>query len=142
MANDDSTLSMLASVPLFSNVSRGHLKGLSKSGKQIAFGAGQPVVRQGEKGIAFYLLMDGELEVRKNGKRVASLQPGNFFGEMALFDEQPRTADVVASKPSRCLVFNRFEFWGECSKEPEVLIALIQETVRRLRGSSSGTLSE
>lgn len=138
MPEEESTLKMLATVPLFSNVARGHLKGLAKSGTQLSYETGRAVVRQGEKGVGFYLVLDGELEVRKDGKRVASLQPGNFFGEMALFDDQPRTADVVASKPSRCLVFNRWEFWGTIAKEPEVLEALLRETVRRLRSSGSG----
>lgn len=141
MQAEDSTLDWLAKAPLFSNISRGHLKGLAKSGTTTTYRPGQVIAQQGERGIGFYLVVDGELEVRKNGRRVALLRPGSFFGEMALFDDQPRSADIVAVGTARCLVFNRYEFWGECSKEPEVLRTLMQEMVRRLRSPTPG-LSE
>ncbi len=126
----------LASVPLFSQLSPRQLKSVTQIGLVRTYSAGERVVGKGEKGIGFYLLLDGRMDIKSDGKLLATLNPGSFFGEMALFEEQVRTADVVASAPSRCLVLSRWEFWGAMSHEPEVLRVLMAELVRRLRDTS------
>lgn len=104
-----------------------------QAGAVRSYQAGDKIIGTGEKGIGFYLVLDGRVEVRSDGKPIAKLEPGNFFGEMALFEEQARTADVVAQTPSHCLVLSRWEFWGAMSHQPEVLRTLMVELVRRLR---------
>ena len=91
-----------------------------------------PVVRQGEKGIGFYVILDGQVQVRKGGKTVAKLGAGDFFGELALFEERPRSADVVTTEPTTVVVLSRWEFWGFASDKPEVLRTILQEMARRL----------
>jgi CRP-like cAMP-binding protein len=91
-----------------------------------------PVVRQGEKGIGFYVILDGHVQVRKGAKTVARLGPGDFFGELALFEERPRSADVVTTEPTTVVVLSRWEFWGFASDKPEVLRTILQEMARRL----------
>src|ERR1700693_2871601 len=99
-------LTMLASVPLFSGLTKSQLRYLAESAKERTYSSGDAIVRQGEKGIGFYLVLAGKAEVERGGKSVAVLGPGQFFGEMALVDDQPRTADVRASGPVRCLVLS------------------------------------
>ncbi|MCI4350689.1 MAG: cyclic nucleotide-binding domain-containing protein [Thermoplasmata archaeon] len=140
-SGDSTVLRMLGSVPLFSSLSERQRKTLAETGKERSYAAGASIVKRGDKGVGFYLVLDGKADVRKDNKSVAALGPGQFFGEMALFDEQPRTADVVAEIPTRCLVLSSWEFWGALSKEPEVLRSLMQEMVRRLRAPVP-TLSE
>jgi voltage-gated potassium channel len=135
------TINLLGAVPLFSSLNERQLKTIVQAGKERTIPAGERIVRQGEKGIGMFLILDGQVAVEKSGTKVASLSSGQFFGEMALLEEQARTADVRASTPVRCLVLSRWEFWGSVSKEPEVIRMLFAETVRRLRSAGPG-LSE
>jgi CRP/FNR family cyclic AMP-dependent transcriptional regulator len=94
------------------------------------------VVEQGDEGIGFYVVLEGKVEVRKAGEPLARLGPGEFFGELALFDSVARSADVVALEPTTVAVLSRWEFWGFASNQPEVLRALLEAMVRRLRPST------
>jgi len=126
----------LGNVPLFKGLSRKLLHTLSATANEKFYNAGDPIVRQGEKAVGFYLVVEGKVEVEKSGKTVATLGPGQFFGEMALLDEQPRTASVKAATRARCLVLYSWEFWASVGKDPEALRYLLRETVGRLRVSS------
>ncbi|MCI4352647.1 MAG: cyclic nucleotide-binding domain-containing protein [Thermoplasmata archaeon] len=134
-------LAMLGSVPLFSGLGKSQLRTMVTSAKERTYRAGETIVKQGEKGIGFYLILDGQARVEKAGQQVAVLGPGQFFGEMALLDQQPRTADVLASGAVRCLVLSPWEFWSAVGNEPEVLRTLLKETVRRMR-SGPAALSD
>lgn len=133
--------SLLRSVPLFSGLSKSQIRTMATTAKERSYRDNELIVRQGEKGIGFYLILDGRARVEKAGQKLSELGPGQFFGEMALLDEQPRTADVKAQGPVKCLVLSPWEFWAAVGNEPEVLRTLLKETVRRMR-SSSGALSD
>ncbi len=90
------------------------------------------VVTRGEKGVGFYVILEGRVEVRKAGQAVASLGPGDFFGELALFDNKPRSADVVTVEPTTVVVLSRWEFWGFAADKPEILRTILQVMARRL----------
>jgi CRP/FNR family transcriptional regulator, cyclic AMP receptor protein len=137
----ESAQTMLGRVPLFSSLSKSQLRTMATTAKERSFRDGETIVKQGDKGIGFYLILAGQARVEKGGKAVASLGPGQYFGEMALLDEQPRTADVRASGGVRCLVLSPWEFWAAVGNEPEVLRTLLKETVRRIRTSPTA-LSE
>jgi CRP-like cAMP-binding protein len=132
---------MLGSVPLFSSLSKSQLRTMATTAKERTYRDGDTIVKQGDKGIGFYLILSGQARVERAGTSVASLGPGQYFGEMALLDEQPRTADVRATGAVRCLVLSPWEFWAAVGNEPEVLRTLLKETVRRIRSSPSA-LSE
>lgn len=129
---DGATLKMLQNVPIFSGLNERQLRHLAKDSMGREFKVGDTVVKQGEKGLGFYLLLDGHVEVRRKGRKLATLGPGHFFGEMALFDDQPRSADVVAVEPTRCLVLSKWEFWGVAMGEPRMLRGMLGEMARRL----------
>jgi CRP-like cAMP-binding protein len=135
------SLAMLAAVPLFAPLNKKQLRTLAESAKERSFRAGDAIVTKGEKGIGFYLILSGQARVERAGTAVATLGPGQFFGEMALLDDQPRTADVRAVGPAKCLVLSSWEFWAAVGDEPEVLRTLLKETVRRLR-TGPASLSE
>jgi CRP/FNR family transcriptional regulator, cyclic AMP receptor protein len=124
---------MLGRAPIFSGLTEKQLRTLAKSTKVVGFPANARVVKQGEPGIGFYLLLQGQAEVRQGDRVLARLGPGQFFGELTLFDEQPRSADVVAVQPAQCAVLSRWEFWGFAKSEPEVLQGVLREMARRLR---------
>ena len=132
---EESVGQRLATVPLFASLSKRQLEVVARAGALRSYGADERIVGKGEKSVGFYLVLDGRVEVRADGKTVAVLGPGNFFGEMALFEEQPRTADVVAVAATRCLVLSRWEFWNDLSQEPDVIRALMTVLVHRLRAT-------
>jgi CRP/FNR family transcriptional regulator, cyclic AMP receptor protein len=132
---------MLAKAPIFAALTDRQLRSLAKTAKVVAFPANARMVKQGEPGIAFYLLLSGQAEVRQGERVLARLGPGQFFGEMTLVDEQPRSADVVAVQPAECAVLSRWEFWGFAKTEPDVLQGVLREMARRLR-ETNRALSE
>jgi CRP/FNR family cyclic AMP-dependent transcriptional regulator len=124
---------MLAKAPIFSTLSDRQRRRLSREGVEKVYKSGDTVVAQGQGGLGFYLILDGAVEVRKGRRVLAKLGPGQFFGEMSLLDDQPRSADVVAAEPTRCLVLSKWEFWGFASSQPSVLRGVLREMARRLR---------
>ncbi len=132
---------IMGQAPIFSSLTERQLKGLAKTTKVIAYPPNTSIVKMGEPGIAFYLILSGNAEVRQGSRVLATLVPGQFFGEMTLLDEQPRSADVVATLPTECAVLSRWEFWGFAKSEPEVLQGILQEMARRLRAANKA-LSE
>lgn len=135
---EPSVVRMLSQVPIFAPLGEKMLQSIATQAKERRFAAADRLVAQGEQGIGFFLILDGSVEVRIGGKATATLGPGQFFGEMALLDNQPRSADVVGRSAGRCLVVSAWEFWGALAKEPEVIRLLFQETVRRLRAAGPG----
>jgi CRP/FNR family transcriptional regulator, cyclic AMP receptor protein len=126
----------LSAVPLFSRLSPKLLHTLAVTAADKAYSPGDVIIRQSEKAVGFYLIVEGKVEVEKSGKTVATLGPGQFFGEMALLDEEARTANVKAAARTRCLVVYPWEFWSSVGKDPEALRSLLKETVHRLRASA------
>jgi CRP-like cAMP-binding protein len=113
------------------------LKRLAHFAKVREIPADSVIVTRGEKGVGFYVILDGHVQVRKGGSTLARLGPGDFFGEMALFDDRPRSADVVAVEPTTVVVLSRWEFWGFASGRPEILRVILQEMARRLEDTGS-----
>ncbi len=134
--SDAAVVRMLEQVPMFSSLSNKQIRGLANGAKERDYAEGALVVKQGEPGVGFYLVLDGKVEVRRRGRSLASLGPGQFFGEMSLLDQEPRTADVVATKPTRCLILSKWEFWGFAMGEPKVLRTILEEMARRLRDTN------
>jgi CRP-like cAMP-binding protein len=131
-------MNLLRTVPLFSNLDDRHLKTLAQAAVDRTYNQGDLIVPQGEKGIGFYLIAEGQVRVEKAGTTVAILGPGQFFGEMALIYGATRSADVRAVGPTRCFVLFPWMFWGAVGEDPEALGVLLRETVRRLRHVEPG----
>lgn len=129
-------LQTLHSVPLFSGMKDKELKSILESGKQQSYPAGKVIVGEGESGVGFYLILDGGVEVKRNGKTMAKLGSGNFFGEMSLLDSNPRSSDVVAVVPTTCLVLSSWEFQGLVVSHNEIAMNLLKTLIHRLRESN------
>ena len=87
----------------------------------------------GATGVGFFFILDGDVEVRQRGKTIAKLGKGQFFGEMALIDGQPRTADVVAVGPTECFALSAWSFSSLIKTEPKISMGVMKELVKRLR---------
>jgi CRP/FNR family transcriptional regulator, cyclic AMP receptor protein len=123
----------LSQVSILGSLSDRQLKKLAGWVKITAFDEGETMVKRGEGGIGLFLILDGAAEVRRGGRKLARLGVGQFFGELTLFDDLPRSADVVAIKPSKVAVLSKWEFWGFAEDEPKVLSGILEEMSRRLR---------
>jgi MFS family permease len=113
-------LTLLASVDLFSKLPAHALEGLADRMKRIEVPSGNVVVREGDAGDRFYVIEDGEVEVTVGGRPVATLGTGNYFGEVALLREVPRTATVTTRTPTSLLELERADFLEEVVGHPVI----------------------
>ncbi|MBI3859608.1 MAG: cyclic nucleotide-binding domain-containing protein [Thaumarchaeota archaeon] len=141
MVGDLAVTDALANVPFFSGLNKKLLKTIENNGKEVDFKQGVTVVKQGDLGVGFFLILDGQVEVRKGGKVLAKLSRGQFFGEMSLVDDMPRSADVVAVQPTRCFALTTWSFSGILKANPEMAMPLLKEVVKRLRSAQSAPTS-
>src|SRR5208337_4994502 len=103
-------IEMLEKSSLWSGLSKKDLKSIVKLSKERTYETGDVIVQKGEGGVGFYLILEGSVEIRSDGKTIAKLNSGQFFGEMSVIDNQPSSADVVALQPSRCLILSAWSF--------------------------------
>jgi len=134
-SENDVIMTMLEKCSLWSGLDGQDLKAIMKVSKQQDFQNEEVIVKKGDEGAGFYLILQGAVEVRSNGKTLAKLGPGHFFGEMSVVDTQPRSADVVAVESSRALVLSAWAFKSLLSERPRIAVKMLQELVRRLRNS-------
>jgi CRP/FNR family cyclic AMP-dependent transcriptional regulator len=132
---------MIGKVSLFSGLSQKQLKSIGKSGAERKFEPGHVIVKEGETGVGFYLILDGKVEVRKKKKVLSTLSTNDFFGEMGLIDDQPRSADVVALSPTTTFCLSVWSFTGIVVGNPQIAIKMMKVIVARLR-TSNKALSE
>jgi len=141
MAGSTDATSMLGSVPIFSGLDEKRRKSVASEGKELSYKAGDVIVGEGAMGVGFYLMLEGRAEVRKGSRVLARLERGQFFGEMSLIDEQPRSADVIAATPTKCWVLSSWAFNGFVKSNPEVALVMLKEVVKRLRAAQSSPTS-
>jgi CRP/FNR family transcriptional regulator, cyclic AMP receptor protein len=134
MANSDAA-SLIGSVPFFGGLDEKKRRSIAAQGKELSYKAGDSIVSEGTTGVGFYLILDGKAEVRKGGKVLATLGKGQFFGEMSLIDEMPRSADVVAVAPTRCWAITSWAFAGLMQTNSDIAIHMLKEMVKRLRAA-------
>ena len=133
----DQTLEYLKEVPLFSNFSDKQLKSVIKTAKEKEYKAEETIVREGEMSkVGFYLILDGQVEVKRDGKSLSKLGSGQFFGEMAVLDEKPRSADVIATTHTKCLLVTNWDFKALIKTYPDMAMKVIAELATRLRQTS------
>ena len=134
-SENDAIVAMLEKCSLWSGLDRQDLKAIMKVSKQQDFQSGETIVKKGDEGTGLYLVLEGEVEVKSNGKTLARLGPGNFFGEMSIIDTQPRSADVISVEPSRALALSAWAFKSLLSERPRIAVKMLQEFARRLRNT-------
>lgn len=137
----DEALRHLENVPLFSALSKKDLQQVAKLSTELAVKAGTELVDQGRAGTEFFLIMSGTATVKRNGRKIATLGPGQFFGELALLDRGPRSASVVAEGDMDVLVVSAREFGGMLDEVPGVATKLLAGLAARLREADTKAVS-
>jgi CRP/FNR family transcriptional regulator len=128
-------LELLGSVPLFEGLSKADVKHLVDISKVVFHDEGHTIIHEGDHGAGFQLILDGEARVVRGGRTAARLGPGEFFGEMALIDEGPRTATVIASTPMTTLGIASWNFRPLVKGRPEMAWKLLVFLTVRLRAA-------
>jgi CRP-like cAMP-binding protein len=125
----------LADVPLFSTLSRRQLRHIAALTEEQTFDEGTALAEEGKPGEMFYILLEGEAKVVRDGHRRDRLIPGDFFGEIALIDGGPRTASVVATTPVTTLSISRARFRKMLGEDPSIVLGMLEELAKRLRNN-------
>lgn len=133
MARKDAHLDRLAQVPMFRSLNPKQLQRLGSAGDTVSVPAGQVLVREGERGHEFYVVLSGEVAVTVGDQEVARLGDGDFFGELALLDPAPRDATVTATSPSEVLVISDTRFAPLLEEVPQLAQRILAGLARRLR---------
>lgn len=133
----DQHIKHLSDVPLFSACSKKDLQKVARASDEIDVPAGKVLCQEGKTGREFFLILEGTALVKRNGRKVASLGKGQFFGEMALLDRGPRSATVEADTDMTLLVLGQREFGGLVDEVAGLAHKLLAAMAARLRDADA-----
>jgi CRP/FNR family cyclic AMP-dependent transcriptional regulator len=130
--------SFLAKVPLLRGLNSRQLRGIAQSTTRRTYAEGEEIVTQGDAGVGLYVILSGEAEAvhtRPNGEKVVVNTFGitDFFGELAMLSEEPRTASVIATAETECLILTRWEFIAKFKADSEMAVTILQELAKRFQ---------
>lgn len=129
---------LLQNVPIFAELSKRDLGRVAKIMVPRQAKAGEVIIKENDQAAGFFIISEGEVEVVRGAEspspqHLATLGPGDFFGEMALFEGFPRSATVRATKDTELLAMTRWDFTAEMKNHPEIAVTMLPVLVRRLR---------
>jgi CRP-like cAMP-binding protein len=124
---------VLKELPLFEGMSSRHLRRIPARAKR--YGAGETIVRAGDPGNAFYVILDGQVRVEPPTRPSLMLKAGDSFGEMALLDGAPRSADIRAAGEVTVMVISRAGFTKLLRSESQIAMTLLRTLAGRLRAA-------
>jgi CRP/FNR family transcriptional regulator, cyclic AMP receptor protein len=128
----DAKIELLKKVPLFSGCSKNELRELAKSADELDIRAGTVLTREGRPAREFFVLIDGTARVTKGEKTIADLGAGDWFGEIALITNSPRTATVTATSPGDVLVITDRRFHSVVETMPSIALKVLSSVGDRL----------
>jgi len=122
----------LASVPLLAGLETRVRRRLAEIGKRRTYAADEVIVREGSTGTALYIVLRGRARVERGGETIGEITAGDFFGELALIEEHPRSATVIATDETDCLLFPAWEFTSLLEEHPEIAVPIMRALIGRL----------
>lgn len=135
MAEDRVATELLTGLSLFADLTAPEIEAAAHALEEQTFSAGERVLRQGFSGTGFYIVVEGELDVRINGEDRGRLTRGEYFGEISALLSEPPTGDVIARTECRCLSLPAAELPGFLRSFPSVAYRLLQAEARRLKAA-------
>jgi CRP-like cAMP-binding protein len=133
MATADQKLELLKHVPLLAGLGKREIQEVGQLAEEIDVGAGKALIREGESGEEFFVLVNGTVRVDRAGTRIRTLGPGDFFGEIALVDGGPRTATATTESAAKLLVVAHREFHSLMDRHSSIRDAVLQALAARVR---------
>ena len=128
----DKKIQHLADTWLFSTCSQRELGRIAKACDEIDVKAGKELIREGELGRELFLIRSGEAQVKRKGRKVATLGPGGYFGELSLLSRLPRNSTITASTDMELLVLGSREFGALLDEVPTIAHKLLEAMAKRL----------
>ncbi len=141
MSRKDQKLAYLSGVPMFSALTQTELRTVGRLTDKVMVKEGKVLCEEGTTGHEFYLVIDGEASVKRGRKLVATLQAGDYFGELSLLDGGERSATVAAATDLEILVIGQKEFTSILRELPSVARKFLSAMATRLRASDKKALS-
>jgi CRP-like cAMP-binding protein len=129
----DRKTELLSAARLFDGVDADGMDRIAQVALQVDFPPGHVIARQGEIGTGFFVVVEGSVRVIRDGAVIATLGPGDFFGELSVLDGRPRVAQVVTEGPTTCLALASWDFEAVLMAEPKVGLAILRGLATRLR---------
>ena len=123
---------LIRRVPLFAHCTRAEVAEVAHIADELDVPEGKELTREGDAGREFFVLLDGSAVVRRGGRKVNTLGPGDFFGEIALVSRSPRTATVTTTAPSRVLVITGGSFRALLDHSPRIQLRVLEALADRL----------
>jgi CRP-like cAMP-binding protein len=136
MAGEDELVDAIAGFGLFADLTSPQLTGIAHTFEEMAYGEGEKILRQGLSGSGFHVILDGEAAVVVDGTERARLGRGDFFGEVSILLGEAPIADIVATRPMRCLVLAAPQVEAFLVAHPRVMFRMLQAQARRLRAAN------
>jgi CRP/FNR family cyclic AMP-dependent transcriptional regulator len=133
-------IEQLKAVPLFQGMTDNALEAVAGLATEVEFADGQTVTREGEEGDSFFVLVDGQLRVSRNGGAIRDLGPGDFLGEISLIDGRPRSATTVAMGRVKALVVYRPAFLELMDRFGAVRLGILMALTDRIRSDEHEVL--
>jgi CRP-like cAMP-binding protein len=124
---------LIRQVPLFSTLDKKEVQGLVSSMKERTFNEGDTISTEGQSGIGFFIIDEGEAAVSVGGEERATLGHGDYFGEIALIDDGARTATITAKSPLKCYGITSWEFRPLVEQNAGLAWKMLQTLAARLR---------
>ena len=132
MLRKDAKVELIRSVPLFSHCSKRELAKIASLADELDFPESETLIKEGERGREFFVLIEGTVDVRQRGRKLAPRGRPECFGEIALILDVPRTATVTTTSPVRALVLTDRAFWGLVGRSPDIQLKLLRSLAQRL----------
>jgi CRP-like cAMP-binding protein len=129
----DRKAELLSAARLFDGVDAAGMDRIAAVAVQVDFPPDHVVARQGEIGTGFFIVVGGGARVVRGGETIATLGPGDFFGELSVLDGKPRNAQVITVGPTTCLALASWDFEAVLLTEPRVALAILRGLATRLR---------
>jgi CRP-like cAMP-binding protein len=126
---------LLERVPLFADLDKREMQGLASSMKERIFNAGDQITTEGKTGIGFFVIEDGEASVMVGGEQRGTLKGGDYFGEIALIDDSPRTATITANTDLKTYGITSWEFRPLVAQNADLAWKMLQTMAKRLRAA-------
>ncbi|HYY54257.1 MAG TPA: cyclic nucleotide-binding domain-containing protein [Candidatus Dormibacteraeota bacterium] len=133
----DERISRLRSVPLFSGCTDKQLAFIATRVEELDFPTGKVLCEEGKSGGDFFIVLSGTADVRRRGNTMNRMGPGDFFGEIALLDQGPRSATVVTTAPMRALVLGPAQFQDVLFQDSEIARQMLYAVTKRLRATGA-----
>jgi CRP-like cAMP-binding protein len=133
MLRKDGKIELLKSVPLFSHCNKKQMSAVASLADLVQLPAGTQLITEGATGREFMVIVEGTGEVRRKGRKIDTLGPGDFIGEMALISGGPRNATVLTTSDTSLLVVTARQFWTLLEEAPGLQASVLKALGERLQ---------